>query len=306
VTATNDERPAASDGACVGLTALDHVIIAVTDLEAATDTYTRLLGRQPSWRGTHPAYGTANTLFRLSNTYLELLSPIGDGALAAALRQHLASAGEGPYGLAFATADAEASLAALRARGFSAAGPFDGSGRDTASGAQRAWRNSFLAPSETRGVPLLVIEHRSPPAALPLAAPLCDAAAVVDGLDHAVIMTGDPAAAIALYRDRLGLRLAFDRTFDTRGVRLLFFRIHGITVELAAPLAAADAAAPDRFWGLSYRVLDIDAARARLDDAGFDVSAVRDGNKAGTRVCSVRQAPHGVATLLLWHPPRSA
>ena len=301
---TNDERSAAGDGPRVALTALDHVIVAVGDLTAATDTYQRLLGRRPSWRGTHPTYGTANTLFRLSNTYLELLSPVGDAASADALRHRLATSGEGPYGLAFATADAEASLAALRARGLAPAGPFDGSGCDTASGAHRTWRNSFLAPSDTRGVPMIIIEHRSPPEALPPAAPLADAAAALDGLDHAVIMTGDPEGAIGLYRDRLGLRLAFDRTFEARGVRLLFFRISGITVELAAPLTAADAAAPDRFWGLSYRVLDIDAAHVRLVAAGFDLSAVRDGNKAGTRVCTVRAQTHGVATMIIWHPPR--
>ncbi|MEO8603418.1 MAG: VOC family protein [bacterium] len=301
-----DATTAEDGAAAVGLTGLDHVIVAVTDLAAATDTYTRLLGRTPSWRGTHAMYGTANALFRLSNTYVELISPVGAGVLADALRAQLAGPGEGPYGLAFATADAGASLAALRGRGIVGPGPFAGSGRDTASGAERQWRNSFLNPHETRGVPTLIIEHRSSPESLPIAAPLGDAAAVVDGLDHAVIMTGDAEAAIALYRDQLGVRLAFDRVFAARGVRLLFFRIGGITVELAAPLTGVDSAAPDRFWGLSYRVVDIDAARARLAATGFDVSDVRDGNKSGTRVCSVRQPTHGVATLLIWHPPRTA
>ena len=59
------------------LTSLDHIVIAVRDLPAATDLYGRLLGRRPSWRGVHPGYGTANTLLRLDNTYLELLSPSG-------------------------------------------------------------------------------------------------------------------------------------------------------------------------------------------------------------------------------------
>ena len=44
---------------------------------AAMDLYGRLLGRRPSWRGEHPGYGTANTLFRLDNTYLELLLELG-------------------------------------------------------------------------------------------------------------------------------------------------------------------------------------------------------------------------------------
>ena len=113
-------------------------------------------------------------------------------------------------------------------------------------------------------------------------------------------MTGDAEAACGLYRDRLGLRLAFDRTFAERRVRLLFFRVGGVTVELAAPLGVApDADGRDRFWGISWRVPDIDAARARLAAAGFDVSEVRPGNKSGTRVCTVRRETHGVATLLI-------
>ena len=53
---------------------LDHVVIAVRDLDAATADYTALLGREPSWRGEHPKYGTQNTLFRIDNTYIELLA----------------------------------------------------------------------------------------------------------------------------------------------------------------------------------------------------------------------------------------
>ena len=83
-------------------------------------------------------------------------------------------------------------------------------------------------------------------------------------------------------------------------MRLLFFRVGGVTVELAAPLAAPPTpSGRDRFWGISWRVPDIDAARARLAAAGFDVSEVRPGNKPGTRVCTVRRETHGVATLLL-------
>ena len=39
----------------------DHVVIAVSDLEDATERYTSLLGLAPSWRGQHPDAETANT-----------------------------------------------------------------------------------------------------------------------------------------------------------------------------------------------------------------------------------------------------
>jgi catechol 2,3-dioxygenase-like lactoylglutathione lyase family enzyme len=56
---------------------LDHVVIAVNDLDAAAATYGRLLGREPSWAGRHPEMGTANRLFRLDDVYVELLAPEG-------------------------------------------------------------------------------------------------------------------------------------------------------------------------------------------------------------------------------------
>ena len=67
--------------------------------------------------------------------------------------------------------------------------------------------------------------------------------------------------------------------------------------------AAADDG--DQLWGLSYRVPDADAARARLAASGFDVSEVRTGRKPGTRVLTVRDGTHGVPTLMLEPPQRS-
>ena len=160
--------------------------------------------------------------------------------------------------------------------------------------------NRLRPPANTRGIPLFVIEHRSPPALIPLAEAVDDARGAVAGLDHAVIFTSDPDAAQRLFGDKLGLRLALDKTFEERRLRLQFFRIGGITVELAAPLGVAPGeATSDRFYGLSYRVPDIVAAHDRLASAGFDVSDVRPGMRPGTRVCTVRNDTHGVATLML-------
>jgi catechol 2,3-dioxygenase-like lactoylglutathione lyase family enzyme len=115
-----------------------------------------------------------------------------------------------------------------------------------------------------------------------------------------VVQTVDADATIGLYRDRLGLRLALDRTFPERGVRLVFFRLAGVTIEIAARAGAApDADVPDRLWGLAWQVGDADAARARLVKLGLDVTEVRSGNKPGTRVCTVRGEPLGVPTLLI-------
>ena len=122
----------------------------------------------------------------------------------------------------------------------------------------------------------------------------------VQAIDHLVVRTPDPDRAVALWRDRMGLRLAFDQTFPSRGLRLLFFRSGGVTFEFAASHPPAeDRGGPDLLWGVSYRVVDLDAHRARLLTAGLDVSAVRAGHKPGTRVVTVRSGTCSIPTLLL-------
>jgi hypothetical protein len=74
-------------------------------------------------------------------------------------------------------------------------------------------------------------------------------------------------------------------------------------VEIAGPLDAETSDSRDSFFGAAWRVGDVDAARARLAAAGFDVSDVRAGHKPGTRVCTVRGGVCGVATLLLGPAP---
>ncbi len=278
---------------------LDHVVIAVRDLDAATGTYSALLGRRPSWQGHHPGFGTANTLFRLRNTYLELLAPAGEGVVARILTEHLERDGEGLFALALGTDDADACAAALRGRGIAASEPVEGQGRDQTTGAERRWRNVLLPESETRGVRLFAIEHLSSPEALPLADPIAPEETLISGIDHVVVMTQDPDASRDLYGEKLGIRLALDRAFETRGLRLLFFRLGGITLELAARLdAPRETAAPDRLWGIAYQVPDVPGARKRVADVGFAVSQVRRGQKEGTTVCTIQRETHGVATLL--------
>ena len=295
----------------VSLTSLDHVILAVRDLAQAERQHRALFGLAPSWRGSHPHHGTANVLFRLENTYVELLAASGDGPLGSLVEAWVTASGDGPIGLAFATDDIGGCRELFEMRGL-APGPVEaGEGIDSATGAVRRWRRLALPLDRTRGVLLFPIQHDSPPDALPRARPDCDAGAAVHAIDHAVVHTTDAAAARRLYGEALGLRLAVDKEFQQWGVHLLFFRIAGITVEVAATLAGADAATAlpgghasgdaDRLYGMSYRVRDIEAARSRLAAAGVDVSDVRAGRRPATRVVTVRSHACGVPTLLIEH-----
>jgi len=129
--------------------------------------------------------------------------------------------------------------------------------------------------------------------------PIADTTSAVSGLDHVVVRTPNPERAIAFYAGRLGLDLRLDRSNPQWGARLLFFRCGDLVVEIAHDLKKGVSDAPDHLWGLSWRVPDIAAARARLRDAGLDVSEPRDGRRPGSRVCTVKDGTEGVPTILI-------
>jgi len=127
----------------------------------------------------------------------------------------------------------------------------------------------------------------------------------VHAIDHVVVRTSDPGRAITSWRDELGLRLALDRSFPARGLRMLFFRSAGVTLEFVAPIDASCGGEHDAIDGIAWQVQDLDACRTRLASAGLDVSEARDGFKAGTRVATLRSGTGGLPTLLLQPSPRA-
>ena len=165
--------------------------------------------------------------------------------------------------------------------------------RDLDSGRTLHWKRTRVATELARGVRMFFLElpEQRPRSAVTSAAPIL-------ALDHVVISTEDPERAAALYGARLGLEMALDRSHQDWG-QLMFFRCGDLIVEIVRrPVAGADQA-HDKLWGLSWRVADIEATRARLVAAGVDVSEVRAGRKPGTRVMSVRSGACGIHTLLL-------
>jgi catechol 2,3-dioxygenase-like lactoylglutathione lyase family enzyme len=277
------------------LTSFDHVTVAVRDLGAAVENHRRLLGSEPIWQGTSPELGTRTALFGFSNGLLELVAPDAQAPEAEGLRTWLEAHGDGLASICFGTADATACSAELRGRGVRATPPQPGSARST-DGAIRHYELVELSPRSARGLTVAIVQRSAA-----LFGPETSAAdpGAVHALDHVVVRTADPDAAIQLYEKGLGIRLALDRTFGD--IRMLFFRIGGVTLEVVEDrgLGAADA-----LYGLAYRVRDIDAANARLRAAAFDVSEVREGRKPGTQVFTVRAKTSNVPTLILRDPSR--
>lgn len=285
---------------------LDHLVIAVRDLDRAAESYARLFGLAPSWHGRHPTYGTANVLFRLPDTYIELLAPTDDAATPSpwlqALRQHLDTAGEGLYAVALGANDIDAAVARARERGLTAADPLPGDGVDLNTGARRAWRNARIAPESTRHVLAFFIQHDSPPDALPIAE-ASGHGAPVTGIDHLVVASSDLADCARLWHEALGLdlRLTIDRP---EGRRLQFLRLGTSVLELAGETAPAQPGARDLLWGVAYRVDSVARTVDRLRGQRIDVSDARSGNAPGTLVADLKPGfSHDVRTLFIQKEP---
>jgi len=273
------------------ITGLDHVVVLVNDLEAALAAYQALFARAPAWRST--ADGTEAVLFTLDNMTLELVSPNGAGAAADRVRAALAEQGEGLASICFRADDITRMHRRLDRMALKPEPVSDGESRDTASGAELKWRRTRASTEASRGVRLFFLEMamERPRSAVTADAP-------VTALDHIVIATGDPERSAALYGARFGLEMALDRSHPDWG-HLMFFRCGDLIVETVQRPGAALDPAHDRLYGMSWRVADADATRARLIAAGIDASDVRTGRQPGTRVLTVRSRTCGIPTLLV-------
>jgi len=276
-------------------TTVDHIIIAVTDLLTATTDYAALLGRSPSWQGSHPDYGTANTLFQLENTYIELLAPAGQGLATEHINKVLNGRNTRLGGLVFGTEDAAAFIDHARKQGLAASDPVPGHGVDTLTGAERRWRNMFWDANAARGVFSFCIEHETD-SSLREAPPT--GAGALTGVDHVVVKTQSVEAAKRFYGEQLGIRLALEQHVPEWGGTQLFFRTSSMSIEV---IASDIAPAQDELWGLALKSPDLEATQARLFKAGVDVSDIREGRKPGTRVCTVKSHALNVPTLLIEH-----
>ena len=272
------------------ITGLDHLVVLLEDIEAGATAYQRLLGRTPSWRSTSD--GAETVLFTLDNMTLELMAPAGHSPTAERIRGVIKIWGEGLASICFRVGDIEKMHRRLDRLALKPDPVAEVESRDSGSGAILHWKRTRAATELTRGVRMFFLElAEERPRSAASAAPII-------GLDHVVVSTEDPERAAALYGARLGLDMALDRSHQDWG-QLMFFRCGDLIVEVVKRPVAGGDQTHDKLWGLSWRVADIDATRARLVADGLDVSEVRAGRKPGTRVMSVRNGACGIHTLLL-------
>jgi methylmalonyl-CoA epimerase len=98
----------------IELTDVDHVGIAVGDLDDAVATYERLLGVAPTHRERVEDQGVEEVLFPVGSSFIQLLGALGPET---PVGRSLEKRGPGVHHVAYRVDDAAAALAHLRAEG---------------------------------------------------------------------------------------------------------------------------------------------------------------------------------------------
>jgi len=277
------------------ISTLDHIILAVENLNEAEKNYKKIFGIDPVWRGEHKELGTANVIFNLKNTYLELLSANGDGLGAALVNHYLEKDGEGLIGIVFGTNDLNEVAKSFKDKGFNIGDITEGEGTNSEELEKRKWKNLFLPPELTRGLFSFIIQHTV--GNLPSSAHEMQSA--VNKLDHVVINTNDADGFIEIYKNVFGLRLALDKTIEAWNRRMLFFRFNKTTIEVIEE--NDDKEPSDKLWGLAWAVEDLQETYDRLIKEGLELTEVKPGIKDKTLVSTIRSHTHGVPTLIIQH-----
>jgi catechol 2,3-dioxygenase-like lactoylglutathione lyase family enzyme len=277
------------------ISALDHIILAVEDLQDAEKNYKNILGIKPSWRGLHKELGTANVIFNFKNTYLELLSAEGEGVGADLVNESIKKNGEGLAGIVLNTNDISKASKRLKDLGFLVGDVLTGEGKNKDTNDIRNWKYLFLPQELTRNLFLFLIEHtkgilpqdkKFPPGS-------------INKLDHVVINTNDANGFINIYQDIFNIRLALDRIIEHWKSRMLFFRLNKTTIEVIEKKDRKDP--NDSLWGLAWEVESIKDAHERLVSKGVEVTEIKKGLKENTLVATIKSHTHNVPTLLIEH-----
>jgi hypothetical protein len=272
------------------VTGLDHVIIAVRDLDLAAETFRRL-GFALSSRGRHAEWGTANYCVMFGRDYIELLAAEGRGGPADDLRAFTADR-EGLMGLVFASDAAEADCKRLG---------LDQPGRlsravETESGPLIArFIAQRLPPETTPGVPSFLCQHLTPEI---LRQPgWTDHANGAVGIESVTALVADPVGLMPAWDRLIGpsRSTATDETVTIHagsvhsGGGLVFLCRPEDLDQLHPEADEEEPPSPPALVALAIRVGDTDIAARALsaNDVAFDRDGAGTIRIAASEACGV-------------------
>lgn len=257
---------------------IDHIVIMVDDLAAASEDY-KNLGFTVMPGGSHADNPSHNALVIFQDgAYLEIIAlQPGNSSPRSSRLQKWAEAGPGLVDMALLPQDIEADIIAARARGVTIEDAQPG-GRLRPDGQQVAWKTANL---EGAGLPFFCADVTPRSLRVP-EGEIREHPNGVTGVADVVIAVADLARSSALYGALLDLEPQADRV-SVPGARTTSFSLGSATLTLAQPEGADSplqgylAAAGDRPYRLTLRTqqpigpLELDLKRthgARLELVG--------------------------------------
>jgi catechol 2,3-dioxygenase-like lactoylglutathione lyase family enzyme len=258
---------------------LDHVVIAVRDLDAAIARYDAL-GFAVTAGGRHVGRGTHNAIVRFGLDYLELISVYAAAEAThpapATLVSYLQERAGGLVGFALATGDIGALAARLRDTGLSAEGPF-AMARERPDGRRLSWR--LLVPGGVnwrRPWPFFIQWDQSDAERLTWEVPGGHANGA-RGVQEVAVVVADLAGGVDLYARQIGLPLVGHAAAPTLGADSATLAVGAFRIVLLAPSGAgivADALAAEGEgpFQASLGVADVDATRRDLAARGVSLA----------------------------------
>ena len=255
------------------ITGFDRISVAVPDMEAAIAEFQMLSGRNPIWCGDRDDRAIA--WFGFANCIVECIE-----------RQVDKTAIEG---LVFLSDDLDGDLI---------------SNAELLPLASGEAGLHFFASEKVRNISVGLTDGTNTIAKRSQQDILSDE--VIQAVDHVVLNTVDGDDCIRLFGDGgLGIRLALDQRREEWGGRQIFFRTGSMSLEIIESLdPEKKKGRTDQFWGIAFRVSNIDLTYERLLRMGVTISDIRDGRKEGTRVATVKSHNLGLPTLLIEHAVR--
>jgi methylmalonyl-CoA epimerase len=127
---------------------IDHIGIAVTDLEASAELYSQQFDMREQHRETVEEQGVEAVLYEVGDGHIELIKPLSDES---GVAKFIARNGEGMHHVAYAVDDIDAALERVRAAGLRL---IDEEPRRGIRGS----RVAFLHPRSTAGVLTEIVE----------------------------------------------------------------------------------------------------------------------------------------------------
>jgi methylmalonyl-CoA/ethylmalonyl-CoA epimerase len=134
------------------LTQIDHVGIAVANLDEEVERYRRTFGLEPTHRERMQDQGVDEVLFAVGESYVQLLGALGSDT---PVGRFLGTRGPGIHHLGYRVADVSEALGRLRAEGVALID-------ETPRGGSRGTTIAFVHPKSMGGVLVELVQGPSP------------------------------------------------------------------------------------------------------------------------------------------------